>query len=134
MSQGSHGSNMATVLLVDDEQTLHFIFERTFQKAGYETLVASDGTEALDVVSSQHPNLVILDDMMPKMSGSEVCMKMKNDPAMQHIPVIMCSAGPQIRNPEHLHKIRADAAVPKPVRMAEMLPLVSELLASSASL
>jgi twitching motility two-component system response regulator PilH len=122
---------MATVLLVDDEETLHFIFESTFQKAGYQTLVASDGKEALDVVSSYHPNLVILDDMMPKMSGSEVCMRMKSDPDMQHIPVIMCSAGSQVRNPEHIRKIRADAAVPKPVRMAEMLPLVSQLLASS---
>jgi CheY-like chemotaxis protein len=123
---------MTTVLLVDDEETLHFIFERTFQQAGYETLVASDGTEALDILSSQRPNLVILDDMMPKMSGSEVCMRMKNDPDMQHIPVIMCSAGPQIRNPEHIRNIRADAAVPKPVRMTEMLPLVSRLLAASA--
>jgi DNA-binding response OmpR family regulator len=122
---------MAIVLLVDDEEALLLLLQRMFQCSGYETMIACDGTEALDLVMKSRPNIVILDDMLPKMSGSEVCLKMKSDPEVQHIPVIMFSAGSQIRNPEHIRRIRADAAVTKPVRMTEMLPLVSRLLSSA---
>jgi len=81
-----------TVLVVDDEQDLLDLIEYNLKKEGYKVLKAEDGLEALKIAKEHKPDLVLLDIMMPKMDGLEVCDKMRSDPELQHIPIIFLTA------------------------------------------
>ncbi len=80
------------ILVVDDEPHIRHILKFTLEKAGYQVSVAEDGVQALEVMAAEKPNLVLLDVMMPKMDGYEVCRKMREDFALNQIPVIMLTA------------------------------------------
>lgn len=81
----------ATVLLVDDESTNLQVLRHTLQ-ADYRLLFAKDGPTALDLVAKDRPDLILLDVMMPGMSGHEVCTTLKNNPDTRHIPIIFITA------------------------------------------
>ncbi len=81
-----------TVLYVEDERSLHGLIEFWLTEAGYRVLFATDGVEALDVVRSDRPDLVITDAMMPNMTGDELVETMKADPYLADIPIIMATA------------------------------------------
>ncbi len=83
---------MAKVLLVEDDQNLREIFEMRLQAEGYETLVASDGEEALAVALQQKPDLIIADIMMPKLSGFEMLETLRAAPDMSNVKVIIMTA------------------------------------------
>ncbi len=78
-----------TVLVVDDDPTVHEVLTATLSKRGYRVMHARDGAEALDIVRKTPPDIVTLDVMMPKIDGWTVLGRMKSDPALAHIPVIM---------------------------------------------
>jgi signal transduction histidine kinase/DNA-binding response OmpR family regulator len=78
-----------TVLVVDDDPTVHEVLSATLAKRGYRVLHARDGAEALDIVRNTPPDIVTLDVMMPKVDGWTVLGRMKSDPTLAHIPVIM---------------------------------------------
>jgi PleD family two-component response regulator len=80
------------ILVVDDEPHIRQILKFTLEKAEYQVYVASDGFEALETMNDIRPNLVLLDVMMPKMDGFEVCRKMREDFVLSQIPVIMLTA------------------------------------------
>jgi PleD family two-component response regulator len=80
------------ILVVDDEPHIRQILKFTLEKADYQVFTAADGKEALDKMGETAPNLVLLDVMMPKMDGFEVCRKMREDFVMSQIPVIMLTA------------------------------------------
>jgi PleD family two-component response regulator len=80
------------ILVVDDEPHIVQILTFTLEKAGYQVFAAHDGETALQKIPEVEPNLVILDIMMPKMDGYQVCRKMREDFKMNQIPVIMLSA------------------------------------------
>jgi len=82
-------SSKARVLIVDDNHSLVRVAERVLQKAGFEVLTAFDGLEGLRKAQEEKPNLIILDIIMPKMDGYEVCHRLKTGPATADIPVIM---------------------------------------------
>ncbi len=119
---------MPTVLIVDDEQQLLDILQLMLQRAGYKTLTATNGNEGLDLVYQHQPDLLVLDDMLPGISGSDVCMTVKHHAIYKHTPVIMYSAGPRIRDREFIRQIGADAAISKPFKMKEILNLVEHHL------
>jgi CheY-like chemotaxis protein len=125
---------MTTILLVDDEIDFRSIFTFSFQHYGYDTLVASDGSEALDLIYQYHPDLIILDDMLPDINGSQICQQLKRDPLVSYIPVVMCSAGQHALSPRFQEMTGADAVMPKPVRPREMAALVERLLSAPAAL
>ena len=83
---------MAKVLLVEDDNNLREIFEMRLQAEGYETLVASDGEEALVVALKEKPDLIIADVMMPKMSGFEMLETLRAAPDMKDVKVVMMTA------------------------------------------
>src|SRR3990167_4026387 len=83
---------MAKVLLVEDDKNLREIFEMRLQAEGYSTSVAGDGEEALVVALKDKPDLIILDIMMPKMSGFEVLETLRASPDMADVKVIMMTA------------------------------------------
>ena len=81
-----------TVLVVDDEPDVVSLIERTLRSGGYEVLKAYDGIGALDVVVEEKPDLVLLDIMMPMMSGYEVCAQIKANPQTKDIPIVCLSS------------------------------------------
>jgi CheY-like chemotaxis protein len=79
---------MTKILLVDDSKFLRLATERALSRAGYEVLTAVDGTQALETVRKQKPDLILLDMLLPKMTGPDVLKALKNDPATAGIPVV----------------------------------------------
>jgi CheY-like chemotaxis protein len=106
------GKSMQTVLLVEDSRFLRISTERTLSRAGYRVVSAADGEEALQAVNNQHPDVVLLDMMLPKLSGPEVLHAIKNDSATAAIPVIVLS-GLSRKNEEKLISAGAAAFVEK---------------------
>src|SRR4030042_780892 len=80
------------VLVVDDDQQNLELLQAYLEDLDIETVPAPDGIKALEIMNKKKPDLVLLDVMMPKMSGFEVCKRMKNDPRTSDIPVIMVTA------------------------------------------
>ena len=84
--------NPARILIVDDNETNRDILVTRLSKHGYETLQAADGEEALATAMQHRPDLMLLDVEMPKLDGFEVCRRLKKDPAMPFMPIILCTA------------------------------------------
>src|ERR1041385_1340307 len=84
--------NPARILIVDDNETNRDILVTRLSSHGYETLQAADGEEALASASQHRPDLMLLDVEMPKLDGFEVCRRLKKDPAMPFMPIILCTA------------------------------------------
>ena len=81
-----------TVLYVEDERPLHGLIEFWLTEAGFAVELALDGAEALAMIRSSPPDLVITDAMMPNLSGDELVEIMKSDPDLAHIPIVMATA------------------------------------------
>ncbi len=118
------------ILVVDDEPDVVALIEQTLKAYGMDVIRAYDGISALDLVSTEKPDLVLLDIMMPMMSGYEVCEQIKANPVTQHIPVVCVSSAhtPDAR----AHSIRAGAAelITKPFMPAELVAQIRRHLRS----
>lgn len=119
---------MGTVLIIDDEEGFLQIVQVILKRAGYQTLVATNGVDGIDMVYNCRPDIVILDDMMPGMTGGDVCMQLKNDPKINHIPIVMHSAGAKVRNPQYISQIGADDVLFKPSLPNEILEKINSWL------
>ena len=80
------------ILVVDDTKDILLVVARRLKSWGYEALTAQSGEEGLKIIEEQKPDLVLLDVMMPKMKGRDVCARMKANPDTAHIPVIFLTA------------------------------------------
>jgi CheY-like chemotaxis protein len=119
---------MFTVLVVDDEEGFLQIIQVILKRAGYKTLTANNGLDGLDMIYNYRPDVVILDDMMPGMTGGEVCMQVKNDPEVRKIPIIMYSAGAKVRNRDYIQQIGADGVLFKPSLPNEIIETIANSL------
>lgn len=119
---------MTTVLIVDDEEAFLHITQVILQRAGYSTLVAADGFAALSMVESDAPDLIILDEMMPGMTGSEVCMQVRRMPERQHIPILMHTAASKLKDPDRIRDIGANGLLFKPSLPREIVEAVSRFI------
>ncbi|HML74602.1 MAG TPA: response regulator [Anaerohalosphaeraceae bacterium] len=116
------------VLVVDDNlQNLELIMAY-LEDVDCQTVSASSGMEALDIISSQIPDLVLLDVMMPRISGFEVCRRIKNDPKTAHIPVIMVTALNELADIEKAINSGTDDFLSKPVNKWELITRVKTML------
>jgi len=105
------------ILIVDDEPFIRALLEQTledFEDEGVELLAAGDGQEAWDMAQEERPNLVILDVMMPFMSGYEVCERIKSEPALKDTYVILLTAKGQQVDRQRGEQVNADEYVTKP--------------------
>lgn len=116
------------VLIAEDEPHIVLSLEFLLARAGYETVVAADGDEALDLVRRLRPDLVLLDVMMPRRNGYAVCQAIKEDPSLRAIPVIMLSAKGQEVEVQKGLALGASAYVTKPFGNAEVLEAVRAAL------
>ena len=116
------------ILIADDEPNIVVSLEFLMKQKGYAVQVASNGEDALRAVGEFRPDLVLLDVMMPRLSGYDVCQKIRENPAWSAIRIVMLSAkGRDIEVSKGL-ALGADAYVTKPFSTKELLARVQELL------
>ena len=116
------------ILVVEDEDALSALLQYNLDKEGYRVTIASDGEEALVVIDEQMPDLVVLDWMLPKVSGVEVCRRLRARPETRNLPIIMLTA-----RGEESDRIRgldtgADDYVVKPFSMSELAARIRAVL------
>jgi len=120
------------VLIVDDEPNIVTALEFLLEKRGYEVKVAVNGEEALAQVEAFKPDLVLLDVMMPKLSGYDVCQRMRSNPLWQGIKIVILSAkGREVEVSKGM-SLGADLYVTKPFSSGELVATIDELLSKSA--
>jgi len=119
------------VLIADDEPNIVASLEFLMEQAGYEVKLAANGQEALDLVASFRPDLVLLDVMMPVKNGYEVCQILKSDPALRAVKVVMLSAkGRDVEVAKGL-ELGADAYVTKPFSTRDLVAQIRDLLGAA---
>jgi DNA-binding response OmpR family regulator len=118
------------ILIVDDEPNIVLSLEFLMKKAGFEIAVANDGAEALALVAKFNPDLVLLDVMMPKKSGYEVCEALRADPARAGMKIVMLTAKGRDTEVAKGMALGADAYVTKPFSTKDLVTQVTELLNS----
>jgi DNA-binding response OmpR family regulator len=116
------------VLIVDDEPNIVTSLEYLMAKAGYEFEAARDGDAALAAMERFRPDLVLLDVMMPRLSGYEVCQEMRRRPELARIKIVMLSAKGREAEVNKGLSLGADAYVTKPFSNRELMTCVASLL------
>lgn len=120
------------ILVVDDEPSIVLSLQYLLQREGYEVDIAADGEAALDAVARRPPALVVLDVMLPTLSGFEVCRRLRADPAGAGIKVLMLTARGRDTEIQKGLKVGADLYVTKPFSTHELLEQVRRLLGQAA--
>ena len=115
------------VLVADDEESITELVAFALELEGYVVIQAPDGPEALRLARDEHPDLAMVDVMMPGLDGREVSRRLKEDPATSSIPVLLFSAAP---NPD-LTEARADGFMPKPFDINQLVDTVRRYIGSS---
>jgi DNA-binding response OmpR family regulator len=119
------------VLIADDEENIVTALEFLLQRRGYETRWARNGDEALTEIERFTPDLVLLDVMMPRKSGYEVCQRMRGRPEWAHIKIIMLSAkGREVEVSKGV-SLGADLYITKPFSNTELVAKIDGLLAGT---
>lgn len=118
---------MKTVLIVDDNIKNLDLFKDFVESWGYETVTAQQGKDAISLVERYLPDIILLDVMLPGMSGYEVCRELKENTKTQHIPVVMITVLNDIADRIHGYKIGADQFLVKPVDYNELHAILDSL-------
>jgi DNA-binding response OmpR family regulator len=116
------------ILLVDDEPSITKVVAKRLELAGFEVLTASDGQEGLQKAQTAQPDLLILDLMLPKLNGYEVCSMLKGDARFQKTPIILFSAKAQEKDEKLGLECGANAYVTKPFKAETLLEQIRALL------
>lgn len=116
------------ILVADDEPGLRLLLSITLGLEHYEIVEAKTGTEALDLTVQERPDLILLDVRMPNVNGIEVCRRIKADPDLRHIPIIMVSALAMPTDLESAREAGADRYLTKPFSPLELVEIVEGLL------
>jgi CheY-like chemotaxis protein len=123
----------AKILLVDDDPDFVEATRTVLESVPYEVIAAYDGDEGLVKVQEERPDLILLDIIMPTQDGFHVCEKLKSDPDLWHIPVIMLTSLSQhitdtTYSVQDGMMLEADDFIDKPVRPKELLARIARLL------
>ena len=119
------------VLIVDDSPTEQHVFRTALEKQGYDTVVANDGEAAILAAEQSHPDVIVMDVVMPGMNGFQATRKLSKNPATADIPVVIVSAKGQ--ETDKIWGMRQGAAqyLVKPVTPAEIISAVEAALANA---
>ena len=125
---------MARILIVDDEPNIVLALELLMKREGYEVLTVDDGQKVFEVLKEFSPDLILLDIMMPKMDGYEVCQRIRADASLKDISIIMLTAkGREVEKEKGL-ALGADYYITKPFSTREVIMKVKEVLAGKSVL
>lgn len=116
------------ILIVDDELDALIPLKRALEAEDYQVVEASGGMEAIEKTRSNHPDILLLDLMMPGMDGTEVCKVLKEDPLTSHIPIIMLTAKGEIEDKIEGIETGADDYVTKPFDLGELKARIKMIL------
>jgi len=118
------------ILAVDDEKHIVKLVQVNLERQGYEVITAYDGKEALQKVEAEHPDLVVLDVMMPYMDGFEVLQNLRRNPSTRDIPVIMLTAKAQDADVFKGWQSGVDCYLTKPFNPMELVSFVKRIFKS----
>ena len=119
---------MKKILIVDDAPNIVMTLEYTFKKSNYEVFIARDGQEALDILKTNFPDVIILDIMMPMVDGFATLEQIRKDDNLQHTKVMFLSAKNKESDIEKGLALGADAYMTKPFSIKKVIEKVEELL------
>ena len=120
---------MKKILIADDEHKIIMTLEYAFRKAGYEVFIARDGSEVLELLKTEIPDMILLDIMMPKVDGFTTLKEIKSQDNLKDIKVIFLSAKNNPADIEKGLKMGADDYITKPYSIKKLTERVEELLA-----
>jgi CheY-like chemotaxis protein len=126
MSELPRPKSPPKLLVCDDEDVLRSLIRATL--SGYTVIEARDGDEALEQARQLHPDLILLDMMMPGRSGLDVLAELRRDPALARTPVVMLTARTQVADREAAEAAGADRYLGKPFSPLQLISVVEELL------
>ena len=121
------------ILVVDDEIYIVHILDFSLGMEGYEVLTALDGEQALEKARQEHPDLIVLDIMMPKLDGYETCKMLKAEPGTKDIPVILLSAKGRNVDQKIGFEVGADDYITKPFSPRKLVERINAILGQSSS-
>jgi DNA-binding response OmpR family regulator len=122
-----------TILIVDDEPNIVISLEFLLEREGYRVLIARDGQEAIDAITRDKPAMVLLDVMLPQLSGYDVCQRIRQNPDWADVKVVMLTArGREVEIAKGL-ALGADAYVTKPFSTRDLLQQIRSQLGSDAA-
>jgi DNA-binding response OmpR family regulator len=116
------------ILVADDEPNIVISLEYLLKREGYAVVVARDGQEALDTIERELPDLVLLDVMMPKKTGFEVCQEVRANDALQGVKILMLTAKGRDTDVAKGTAMGADAYMTKPFATRDLVQKVAEML------
>ncbi|MEY2984646.1 MAG: hypothetical protein RLZZ568_1263 [Cyanobacteriota bacterium] len=119
---------MNAVLLVEDSLSQREMIAEILKEHGWTVSIACDGVEALEQLQHSRPDLVVLDIVMPRMNGYEVCRRIKSDPKTKNVPVIMCSIKGEEFDRFWGMRQGADAYIAKPFSPTTLIGTINQLL------
>ena len=120
------------ILVADDEPNIVISLEYLLKREGYTVVIARDGQEAIDAIARERPDLVLLDVMMPKKTGFEVCQEVRANEALQATKILMLTAKGRDTDVTKGLGLGADAYMTKPFSTHDLVKKVAELLGKSA--
>ncbi|WP_349630198.1 twitching motility response regulator PilG [Methylophaga pinxianii] len=112
------------VMVIDDSKTIRRSAESLLQKAGCEVLTADNGFEALPIISGQHPDIIFIDIMMPRLDGYQTCALVKNNPKYRDIPVVMLSSKDGLFDRAKGRVVGAEQYLTKPFTRDDLLDAI----------
>ncbi|MFN5588823.1 MAG: response regulator [Holosporales bacterium] len=123
--------NPAIILVVEDRPESNRLFCTIFEHAGYQTIPILDGKDVMPAIAKQRPDLILMDIGLPSISGAELTRRIKADPDLCSIPVLVCTAFVSGEEWKDLQTIGADHILPKPSDIKVMLGEAARLLAEA---
>ena len=120
-----------TVLVVDDEDDLLSLLKYNLEQEGFDTVLARDGVEGLEAARDEEPDLIILDIMMPRMDGIEMCRRLRKDAHLRTIPILMLTARTEEEDQVEGLDVGADIYLGKPVSISVIISQSKALLRSA---
>jgi len=118
----------STILVVDDNTQNAELMQAYLEAMDVQVRIAVDGIDAMEKIKASPPDIILLDIMMPRMSGFEVCRRVKSDPATRDIPVVIVTALNELADIERGVDCGADDFLSKPINKLELLTRVKSLL------
>jgi len=116
------------ILIVEDNPQNMRLVEMTLKAKGYTLLKATDGEEAMDIATRERPDIIIMDIQLPKMSGLEVTRRLRQLPALSHIPIIALTAYAMRGDKEKFINAGCNAYLSKPINTRELPKVLAEML------
>ncbi|CAA7624678.1 Polar-differentiation response regulator DivK [Candidatus Terasakiella magnetica] len=119
---------MTKILLVEDNEMNRDMLSRRLQRKGYEMVMAVDGGEGVAMAASEHPDLILMDMSLPVMNGWDATRRIKDIPALRHIPIIALTAHAMASDREQALAAGCDGYETKPIDLPQLLEKIESLL------